>query len=127
MSNPDRRGLTSPPATPWDNAIRLRDILEGVRQVLRGAFSEAVWVFAEAHEIRRVEKGHVYLTLVDAQEDQVSTKAILWAGDGGQHLADREEERGEPLRKGEKIIILCSPEYHTRYGFQADRRRYSIC
>ena len=79
MSNPDRRGLTSPPATPWDNAIRLRDILEGVRQVLRGAFSEAVWVFAEAHEIRRVEKGHVYLTLVDAQEDQVSTKAILWA------------------------------------------------
>jgi hypothetical protein len=93
--------------------------------VLRGAFSEAVWVFAEAHEIRRVEKGHVYLTLVDAQEDQVSTKAILWAGEGGQHLADREEERAAEKGGKDHHPLLARVSHQIR--IQADRRRYSIC
>jgi exodeoxyribonuclease VII large subunit len=115
---PDFGEIPSTPNPPWDNAIRLRDLLDAVRQTLRTAFKKEVWVFAEAQDIKRAEQGHVYLTLVDANEGQVSTRAILWASQGGQRLANREQERGEALGRGEKIIALCSPEYHTSYGFR---------
>jgi exodeoxyribonuclease VII large subunit len=118
MPNNDSTWLDETSASRISNsAIRLRDLLEQARQAVRAAFKEALWVFAEVQDIRTAERGHIYLTLVDSQGGQVQTKGILWQSRGAQRLAEVERARGERLTKGEKVFVLCMPEYHPTYGF----------
>jgi exodeoxyribonuclease VII large subunit len=97
-----------------NNAIHLKDLLERARQVLRTTFKEPVWVLAEVQAIKTSERGHVRLTLVDGQ---ARTTGNLWQGRGAQRLEEIVWARGETLRTGEKVFLLCKPEYHPTYGF----------
>src|SRR5262249_12218714 len=63
------------------------------------------------------DRGHVYLTLVDVQGSQAQTKGNLWQSRGAQRLSQVELARGEKLSRGEKVYVLCVPEYHPTYGF----------
>jgi exodeoxyribonuclease VII large subunit len=120
-------GMMAETGNPWaeealaspipNNAIQLKDLLDRARQVLRTAFKEPVWVLAEVQAIRTADRGHVYLTLVDVDRGQAQTKGNLWASRGAQRLAELEQARGERLSKGEKVFVLCTPEYHPTYGF----------
>jgi exodeoxyribonuclease VII large subunit len=109
----DEEATSSLPNT----AIRLRDFLEQVRQVVRSAYKDAVWVLAEVQAIKISPAGHVYLTLVDAPGGQAQTKGNLWQSNGARRLKELEATRGEQLSKGEKVFVLCKPEYHPTYGF----------
>jgi exodeoxyribonuclease VII large subunit len=118
MANPEGMWADVPLASPIaNNAIRLRDLLERARDTIRLAFKEPVWVFAEVQEIKYHQNDHVFLTLVDVEGGQAHTKGNLWQSTGAQRLAQIEQTRGERLRKGEKIFVLCRPEYHPTFGF----------
>ncbi len=105
------------PSSIPNRAIRLKDLLERARQVLRTAFKEPIWALAEVQAIKTAGRGHVYLTLVDIEGGQAQTRGNLWQSQGAQRLAELERARGETLSKGEKVFVLCTPEYHPTYGF----------
>jgi exodeoxyribonuclease VII large subunit len=107
---PPGRNLTN-------DALRLKDLLERAGSALKRAFPSSLWVHAEVQDVRRHDNGHVYLALVDPDDARAKAQAKLWRSGGAARFQEEETARGEPLKRGEKVFLLVTPELHSVFGF----------
>ncbi|MCC3158394.1 exodeoxyribonuclease VII large subunit [Hymenobacter sp. 15J16-1T3B] len=108
--------------------VPLAELLRRVRDVLHLAFDDAYWVTAEIAEITlpRFGAGHCYLTLTDpaagpgGAEVRTQVRATIWRTRYevlGPHF---EEQTGQELRAGLRVLARCQVRFHEQYGLSLD-------
>ncbi|WP_078062813.1 exodeoxyribonuclease VII large subunit [Solirubrum puertoriconensis] len=108
--------------------VPLAELLRRVRDVLALAFDDAYWVTAEIAELTlpRFGAGHCYLTLTDpttgvgGAEVRTQVRATIWRNRYellGPHF---EQQTGQPLRAGMRVLARCQVRFHEQYGLSLD-------
>lgn len=105
---------------PEENVIlTLSDLLEEVQAVVEGYFPSSFWVVAEIANLHR--RGHIYLELVEKEDDtlKAQVRGIIWSTSA--KIVDIfEEETGQHLKAGMKILFQGRLRFHPVYGFSLD-------
>ncbi|GAB2959391.1 hypothetical protein GCM10027048_28460 [Hymenobacter coalescens] len=108
--------------------VPLAELLRRVRDVLALTFDDAYWVTAEIAEITlpRFGAGHCYLTLTDptagpgGTELRTQVRATIWRNRYellGPHF---EQQTGQALRAGMRVLARCQVRFHEQYGLSLD-------
>lgn len=101
--------------------ITLRELQRTVKRTLEERFELPVWVSAEIAEIKVNYSGHCYLELVEkGGENGVPTaqaRAMIWSSNYSRIAARFEQETGQPLSAGLRILAKALVSYHEIYGF----------
>ncbi|WP_209329381.1 exodeoxyribonuclease VII large subunit [Lunatimonas salinarum] len=99
-------------------AISLQKLNGIIKSTLDMHLDPSYWVVAEIGEFRDSARGHVYLDLVEKEQDQLVAKlrANIWSYTY-QGIRNRfEGQTGEQLRSGMKILALVTVQFHELYG-----------
>jgi exodeoxyribonuclease VII large subunit len=108
----------------WDEKNRketqlsLSELLHHYKEVVDSALGrQSFWVIAEVSDFKAGK--HYYMTLIEkdqANDDiQASVRATIW-GNKGYVVTRFEDETGEQLKNGLKILCEVTFNYHVRYG-----------
>lgn len=105
---------------PEENTVfTLSDLLQEVQAVVEGCFPSSFWVVAEIADLRK--RGHIYLELVEKEDDAVKAqiRGIIWSTSA--KIVDMfEEETGQHLKAGMKILFQGRLRFHPVYGLSLD-------
>lgn len=111
MANPDQGNKTR-------TEYSLSAFLYRVSDVIQQNFSSAAWISAEISELR-TNKGHMFITLVEHDEQgnmMARTSARIWQGQveaiNGKFL----QGTGANLEAGIKVLVMARVEFHAQYG-----------
>ncbi|WP_400191891.1 exodeoxyribonuclease VII large subunit [Hymenobacter sp. B81] len=124
---PARRPSASAPL--FDAApLPLAELLRRVREVLATSFDDAYWVTAEIAELTlpRFGAGHCYLTLTDPTsgpggiELRTQVRATIWRNRFEVLLPHFEQQTGQTLRAGMRVLARCQVRFHEQYGLSLD-------
>ena len=102
-------------------AITLLELNGRVRSTLQFEMPDAYWVQAEISSISPSGQGHCYLELV--QKDTTGrnflakAKANIWRGTWLKLKPYFEEQTGETLKVGMKVLIQVTVTFHEVYGY----------
>lgn len=96
----------------------LYELTSLIKSVLSAALPDTCWITAEIAECKCNQKGHCYLDLVDRTDDGIvaQLKANIWAFEYRKISSKFEKATGESLRRGIKILLLASVNFHEVYG-----------
>ena len=101
--------------------ITLRELQRAVKRTLEEGFELPVWVSAEIAEIKVNYSGHCYLELVEkGGANGVPTaqaRAMIWSSNYPRLAARFEQETGQRLAAGLRILAKALVSYHELYGF----------
>lgn len=108
--------------------VPLAELLRRVRDVLHLTFDDAYWVTAEIAEITlpRFGAGHCYLTLTDpttgpgGTELRTQVRATIWRNRFELLAPHFEEQTGQPLAAGLRVLARCQVRFHEQYGLSLD-------
>ena len=97
--------------------MTLFELNQQIGQVLHTAFAAPVWVCAEISEARE-HTGHCYLELIERDESQIVAKAraTIWYFTYKMLKPYFEQQTGQSLSAGMKILVSVSVEHHEAYG-----------
>ncbi|OON68755.1 exodeoxyribonuclease VII large subunit [Hymenobacter sp. CRA2] len=106
----------------------LAELLRRVRDVLTLTFDDAYWVTAEIAELTlpRFGAGHCYLTLTDpaagpgGTEMRTQARATIWRNRYEVLAPHFEEQTGQELRAGMRVLARCQVRFHEQYGLSLD-------
>ena len=102
-----------------DSYLTLSQFNSFVASLIQVDATADVWVTAEISDFS-VRGGHCYLELVE-KDDTSSTiaraRAIIWANNFYRIRAFFEQETGQNLQAGIKIMALVSASFHPAYGY----------
>jgi len=100
------------------NSITLFELNQQIGQTLRTAFDAPVWVCAEISEVREHAGGHCYLELIERDENQITAKAraTIWAFTYKMLKPYFEQQTGQSLSAGMKILVSVAVEFHEAYS-----------
>ena len=102
------------------SAVKLTDLLQNVKDVIKGTFSKPVWVIAEISEISVNFAGHCFIELIEKQDysETISAKirATVWASVYRMLSPYFETVTGSELQKGMKILVKVYAEFNEVYG-----------
>lgn len=92
-----------------------------VRSVLADSLPERYWVHAELSEVHANYSGHCYVEFVekDSRSDQIIAKArgIIWAPVFRLIKEAFEQETGQVIIPGLKVLVQVSVVFHELYGY----------
>jgi len=116
--------VPAPPPPP----LGLAALLAQVRQALHRQFAEAYWVVAEVAELTlpRLASAHCYLTLTEQTTDgrgtpvKAQARATLWSQRYQQLAPAFEQQTGQALRPGLKLLLRVQVRFHEQYGLSLD-------
>lgn len=101
-------------------ALRLADLLSGVRDLLNRSFRDAIWIIAEVNSINaNRQSGHYYLELVENEAGTIlaKTNATLFQNVARRVLGRFQEVTGSTIQTGMQLMLLVRVEYTPRWGF----------
>ena len=110
----DQESVSAPPA------VTLSELLSRVSTILSGEFSQAVWIKAEIASLKKNRSGHLYLELIETDEDGeelARTRAMIWVTQAESILLDFENETSTQLQDGMAILCLAQVNFHVQYSF----------
>ncbi len=91
-----------------------------IKQSISSDFPETCWLLAEINQISVNYSGHCYIEFIEKQPstDKIlaKNKATIWAKSYKQIKARFEEQTGETLKVGIKIMVSVTVEFHEIYG-----------
>ncbi|MDR2065199.1 MAG: exodeoxyribonuclease VII large subunit [Prevotellaceae bacterium] len=106
--------------SPDKNIISLFELQSMIKKELKSAFSENYQVVADINEIKENASGHCYIELVQHSEDSSIPKARLnatiWSYTYRMLKPYFENETGNSLSAGMKILVTVQIQYHELYG-----------
>ena len=113
------QGLAFAPHEEKTQAMRLRDLLGGVKTVISGAFRQYYWVVAEISSVSRSSAGHYYFELIDPGADGRAVAAVhanLWAGKAAYVVPRFKEVTKQTFQKGMELMLQVKVDMHIQYG-----------
>ena len=103
--------------------ITLAELQTTIRNVLSAEFAAPVWVSAEIADIKVNGSGHCYLELIDKGEadggngvPKAQARAVIWRSNVGRIFGRFENESGQRLERGIKVLVCVTVNYHELYG-----------
>lgn len=101
--------------------ITLRELQRLVKQTLDERFALPLWVSAEISDLKVNYSGHCYLELVEKGGDNgvptAQARAVIWRSHYPRIAGHFEEQTGERLAAGIRILAKVLVSYHELYGF----------
>ena len=97
---------------------QLSDLMNDLQLVIKSSFDHSYWVVAEIANVSGSNRGHLYLELVEKEEQQIIAKARanLWSYRSQQIIAAFEDVTKESLKIGMKVLLQLQVEFHPVYG-----------
>ena len=105
-------------------ALSLYELNSLIKSVLSSSLPETCWVIAEIAECKINQKGHCYLDLVEKEDSRTvaQIKATIWAYEY-RTIGDKfEKATGESLKRGMKVLLLSSVNFHEVFGLSLSVR-----
>ena len=100
--------------------ISLFELNGGIKKLLKEVFCNGLWVWAEISDVKENFNNHCFLELVEKEGDSdniiARQRAVIWANTYRIIKPYFEEQTGENLQAGMKILFFCSIEMHENYG-----------
>ena len=94
-----------------------------VKEVIRIAFDEPVWVKAEIRNLS-IKGGHYYLELAEKEHDTdkviASCKATIWKFSAAKMVLKFERESGIELSRDLNVLIKVKASFSPQYGFSVN-------
>ena len=95
--------------------------LQGIISItLADTFSQPVWVCAEVADLKINASGHCYIELIEKNEKTGATeaqaRATIWRSQVAIIKGRFEQESGQRLTKGMKILFKATVSHHAVYG-----------
>jgi exodeoxyribonuclease VII large subunit len=95
--------------------------LQGIISItLADTFSQPIWVCAEVADLKINASGHCYIELIEKNEKTGATeaqaKATIWRSQVASIKGRFEQESGQRLTKGMKILFKATVSHHAVYG-----------
>ena len=95
--------------------------LQGIISItLADTFSQPVWVCAEVADLKINASGHCYIELIEKNEKTGATeaqaRATIWRSQVMSTIGRFEQESGQRLAKGMKILFKATVQHHAVYG-----------
>jgi len=107
----------------FEPQLSLSEYLSTVKEVIRIAFNEPVWVKAEIRNLN-IKGGHYYLELAEKEQgtDKViaSCKATIWKFSATKMVLKFERESGIELSKDLNVLIKVKANFSPQYGFSVN-------
>jgi exodeoxyribonuclease VII large subunit len=104
-----------------DQPLSLYQLLDQVKQSLKGSLPFAFWVVAEISELKVNYSGHCYLELIEKEPSGESIKAkaraTIWASVYRMIQPYFETTTHTRLTTGMKVMVKATVEFHELYGF----------
>ncbi|PID93251.1 MAG: exodeoxyribonuclease VII large subunit [Bacteroidetes bacterium] len=97
----------------------LSELTSELKMVIQDHFRRPVWIKAEISSIKKGQKGHYYLELVENRYGIIESKAqaMVWASHANRIIPHFEAATGTRLSKGMTILFQGSVVFHIIYGF----------
>lgn len=104
-----------------EKPITLLQLTTMVSKVVKANFAVPYWVQAELSEVRATPAGHCYLELLEKEAQNnapiARCRATIWARTWLALQMRFEQETGQPLVAGLKVLVCVTIEFHSAYGF----------
>jgi len=104
-----------------ESTLTLRELNHKIRKILNKSFPESYWIITEMNDLKVNRSGHCYLELVekDERDDKIvaTARGIIWAYTFRMLKPYFESATGHEFKKGLKILIRVSVEFHELYGY----------
>ena len=104
-----------------ENQYSLFKLNSVIRESLKEAFRESVWVAAEVNEMSEPSTGHCYLELIekDKKSDQIIARArgTIWQNTWRMLRPYFETSTGQEFQAGIHILVQVHVEFHELYGY----------
>jgi len=98
----------------------LYQIAQRLKMVIESWAGNEFWVSAEVKSVTYHPSGHVYLELVEKDDETDSTiaeaRATIWRSTAGMVMYKFEAKTGTRLKAGMKVLLLGQFNYSPRYG-----------
>lgn len=99
----------------------LRELNTAVSDVLADAFHDSYWITAEISELRVNASGHCYMELIEKITPEgnpvARARAMIWSNLYPALRNYFEEETGQALASGIKVLVNAQVTFHTLYGY----------
>lgn len=104
-----------------NKGISLTQLMQTLASAVQKAFVNAIWVTAEVTEVHQ-RQGHWYLSLAESHNGQqlAQVRATLWASRATGLQAKFTQATGAWLSVGQKVLLLCEPALHPRFGLSLE-------
>ena len=103
------------------NHLSLSELNGLVREVIELSMDDAYWIAAEVSELRTAANGHCYMELVEKDERnkglRAKASAHVWKNTWPLLRMHFEEETGQALTAGIKVLVEVEVEFHELYGY----------
>ena len=102
-----------------ENSYSLLELNEYIKRVISLNLSETVWVRCEISQANTT-RGHVYLQLVEKQEDDIVAKSqgIIWSSTYLRLQKTLKENLNKLLQDGMEVLLLVKVDFHEVYGLK---------
>lgn len=101
--------------------LSLYQLNNHIRGVIEDSFDEPLWVVGELLDGRPASGGHFYGELIQRDEDKDSiiarARITIWARNYQILRLRFQQETGETLRSGLKLLLLVKVSFHEQFGY----------
>ncbi len=100
--------------------LSLSELNEKINDALYGLSSRPTWVMAEIAELKSAGSGHIYLDLVEKEDNRIIAKsaATIWYNTGKQLRVKFGRDLPRILKKGNRVLVRAKVSYHSVYGLK---------
>lgn len=98
--------------------LSLSELNEKINDALYGLSSRPTWVIAEIAELKSAGSGHIYLDLIEKEDNRIIAKsrATIWYNTGKQLRVKFGRDLSRILKKGNRVLVRAKVSYHSVYG-----------
>ncbi len=102
------------------NYISLAQLNEKIDDALYGLSIRPNWVMAEIAELKSSGGGHIYMDLIEKENNKViaKTPATIWYNTGVMLRRKFGRDLSRILKKGNKVLVQVRVSYHLVYGLK---------
>lgn len=100
--------------------LSLSELNDKINDALYGLSSRPTWVMAEIAELKSAGSGHIYLDLVEKENNRIIAKssATIWYTTGKQLRVKFGRDLSRILKKGNRVLVRAKVSYHSVYGLK---------
>ncbi|GAB1416743.1 exodeoxyribonuclease VII large subunit [Paludibacter sp.] len=104
----------------------LFELTQFINNVIKVNLSDAIWIRAEISDFRENSNGHCYLEFIEKDENSDALKAKIrgniWTNTYKILKPYFEENTGQTLKAGIKVLVAVTVEFHDVYGLSLNVR-----
>src|SRR5690554_4723700 len=101
-----------------EQKLTLFELNHHIKDALKNAFPEAVWVIADISELKENRNGHCYLELIEKQGQEIvaRARANIWSYTYRILKPYFETTTGQSFTCDIKVLVKATVEFHPLYG-----------